>query len=110
MDMINEAGKGEKTKYRLARSMKECMKTMSVDNITVKQITENCGVTRQTFYRNFMDKFDLINWYFDKLLVKSFEHMGMGKRSLPIFRKSMFSLQQHLNTTARIVCASMILN
>ena len=50
MDMINEAGKGEKTKYRLARSMKECMKTMSVDNITVKQITENCGVTRQTFY------------------------------------------------------------
>ena len=44
MDMINEAGKGEKTKYRLARSMKECMKTMSVDNITVKQITENCGV------------------------------------------------------------------
>ena len=37
MDMINEAGKGEKTKYRLARSMKECMKTMSVDNITVKQ-------------------------------------------------------------------------
>ena len=65
MDMINEAGKGEKTKYRLARSMKECMKTMSVDNITVKQITENCGVTRQTFYRNFMDKFDLINWYFD---------------------------------------------
>ena len=64
---------------RLARSMKECMKTMSVDNITVKQITENCGVTRQTFYRNFMDKFDLINWYFDKLLAKSFEHMGMGK-------------------------------
>ena len=79
MDMINEAGKGEKMKYRLARSMKECMKTMSVDNITVKQITENCGVTRQTFYRNFMDKFDLINWYFDKLLAKSFEHMGMGK-------------------------------
>ena len=76
MDMINEAGKGEKTKYRLARSMKECMKTMSVDNITVKQITENCGVTRQTFYRNFMDKFDLINWYFDKILLKSFEYMG----------------------------------
>ena len=76
MDMINEAGKGEKMKYRLARSMKECMKTMSVDNITVKQITENCGVTRQTFYRNFMDKFDLINWYFGKILDQSFEHMG----------------------------------
>lgn len=74
-----EKNRGEKTKYRLAQSMKECMKTTSVDNITVKQITENCGVTRQTFYRNFMDKFDLINWYFEKLLAKSFDHMGMGK-------------------------------
>ena len=47
--------RGEKTKYRLARSMKECMKSTSVENITVKQITENCGLTRQTFYRNFLD-------------------------------------------------------
>ena len=79
MEKTAEKEKGEKTKYRLAQSMEECMKTTSVANITVKQITENCGVTRQTFYRNFMDKFDLINWYFDKLLLKSFEHMGMGK-------------------------------
>ena len=72
--------KGEKTKYRLARAMKECMKSTLVENITVKQITEECGLTRQTFYINFLDKFDLINWYFDKLLVKSFEHMGQGKQ------------------------------
>ena len=71
--------KGEKTKYRLAYAMKERMKATSVENITVKQITEKCGLTRQTFYRNFLDKYDLINWYFDKLLVKSFEHMGRGR-------------------------------
>lgn len=71
--------KGEKTKYRLAHAMKECMKTASVENITVKQITEKCDLTRQTFYRNFMDKYDLINWYFEKLLTRSFEHMGQGK-------------------------------
>lgn len=71
--------KGEKTKYRLARAMKECMKTTSVENITVKQITEKCELTRQTFYRNFLDKYDLINWYFDKILLESFEHMGEGR-------------------------------
>ena len=71
--------KGEKTKYKLVRAMKECMKVTSVENITVKQITEKCGLTRQTFYRNFQDKYDLINWYFDKLLAKSFEHMGQGR-------------------------------
>ena len=74
-----EIKKGEKSRYRLARSMKERMKHASVESITVKQITENCGLTRQTFYRNFLDKYDLINWYFDKLLMKSFEHMGQGK-------------------------------
>ena len=70
--------KGEKTKYRLARAMKECMKTTSVENITVKQITEKCELTRQTFYRNFLDKYDLINWYFDKLVLKSFEQIGVS--------------------------------
>ena len=70
--------KGEKTKYRLARAMKECMQTTPVENITVKQITEKCELTRQTFYRNFLDKYDLINWYFDKLVLQSFEQIGMG--------------------------------
>ena len=76
---ISKKGKSEQTKYRLAESIKECMKTTAVDNITIKQIVENCNLTRQTFYRNFLDKYDLINWYFDILLLKSFEHMGKGK-------------------------------
>lgn len=72
-------GKTQATKYRLAESMKQCMRTTSVDDITIRQIVENCGLTRQTFYRNFQDKYDLVNWYFDILLLKSFEHMGNGK-------------------------------
>ena len=69
----------ERTKYELADAMKRCMKTAPVEKITVKEIVEACGVTRQTFYRNFQDKYDLINWYFDKILLESFEHMGEGK-------------------------------
>ncbi len=68
----------DRTKYKLASSIKECMKTTPVDKITVKDIVEGCGVTRQTFYRNFKDKYDLINWYFDKLVLQSFAQIGMG--------------------------------
>lgn len=75
---MTEIIKQEKTKYKLAASMKECMKVSPVDKITVKNIVEGCGVTRQTFYRNFLDKYDLINWYFDKLVLQSFEQIGMG--------------------------------
>ena len=68
----------EKMKYRLADAMKICMKKMPVEKITVEEIVEACGTTRQTFYRNFQDKYDLINWYFDKILLESFQHMGEG--------------------------------
>lgn len=74
-----DTGKQEQTKYRLAESVKECMRTASVDKITVKSIVEGCKVTRQTFYRNFLDKYDLINWYFDKLVLQSFAQIGMGR-------------------------------
>ncbi len=66
-------------KYKLAEAMKICMKTTTVENITVKQIVEECGVSRQSFYRNFIDKYDLINWYFDRLLEQSFKEMGSGE-------------------------------
>lgn len=69
----------ETTKYRLAVAMAQCMKTKPVDRITIREITDACGVTRQTFYRNFLDKYDLINWYFERLLEESFAHMGSGK-------------------------------
>ena len=69
----------EKMKYQLADALKQCMSKMPVEKITVKEIVEECGTTRQTFYRNFKDKYDLINWYFDKILLESFEHMGEGR-------------------------------
>ena len=72
------AEKQERTRYRLAASIKECMKTAPVDRITVKDIVEGAGVTRQTFYRNFQDKYDLINWYFDKLVLSCFEQIGVS--------------------------------
>lgn len=68
-----------KTKYRLANALKECMTKAPYEKITVKDITDVCHLSRQTFYRHFLDKQDLVNWYFDKILLESFEHMGEGK-------------------------------
>ena len=48
--MTGQDNRQEKMKYKLADSMKECMKLTPVDKITVKNIVEGCDVTRQTFY------------------------------------------------------------
>ncbi len=79
MSEKNTAVKEDKSKYRMAHALKQCMKTATVEDITVRQICEECGITRQTFYRHFQDKYDLINWYFDRLLLESFDQMGSGK-------------------------------
>ena len=76
--MEGNSRRQENTKYKLADSVKRCMKTTPVDRITVKDIAEGCGVTRQTFYRNFKDKYDLINWYFDKLVQQSLGQIETG--------------------------------
>ena len=49
----------EKMKYKLANGMKELLVHTPVDKITVKQIVDQCDVTRPTFYRHFKDKYDL---------------------------------------------------
>lgn len=77
--MEQNVQKAEQMKYRLADAMKQCMAKMPIERITVRQLVELSGTTRQTFYRHFQDKYDLINWNFDKILAESFEHMGEGK-------------------------------
>lgn len=64
------------TKYMFAESVKKCMKTMSVEKMTVTNIVEGSDLSRQTFYRNFQDKYDLLNWYFDRLVEQAFEMIG----------------------------------
>lgn len=42
----------DRTKLVFADSMKQLMARIPLDRITVMQIVENCGATRQTFYRS----------------------------------------------------------
>ena len=64
----------EITKRAIADSLKELTKTKAFDKISVKDISEKCGINRQTFYYHFIDKFDLLEWIyqtdlFDKYLI-----------------------------------------
>lgn len=67
----------DKTRYKLAESLKELMVHQPLDKITVTDIVENCDVSRQSFYRLFQDKYDLVNWYFERLADQSFKLMGV---------------------------------
>ncbi|WP_455581319.1 TetR/AcrR family transcriptional regulator C-terminal domain-containing protein [Dysosmobacter sp.] len=52
------------TKRALAASFKKLLAQRGIDKITVKDIVEECGVNRQTFYYHFHDIYDLMAWSF----------------------------------------------
>ena len=62
----------ETMKYRLAEAVKTLMETESLDKITVQDIVTAAQTTRQSFYRHFQDKYDLVNWIFDTEITKIF--------------------------------------
>lgn len=65
------------TKKALAQSLKELGSTKILDKITVADITNHCGVNRQTFYYHFNDKYELLNWRYTKTYSSHF-NKGFG--------------------------------
>ena len=61
------------TRQLLVESMIELASTMPFDKITIKEITDNCGVSQRTFYNYFTDKYDLIAWRYSQSVGESFE-------------------------------------
>ena len=61
----------EITKKVIIDSFKELASKKNVSDITVKEITDKCGLKRQTFYNHFKDKYDLIKWiYLNEVILK----------------------------------------
>lgn len=52
------------TKKAIAAGLKELTRKKSFDKITIHDITESCGLNRQSFYYHFQDKFELVDWIF----------------------------------------------
>ena len=67
----------ERTKRRIAQAFEQVLKTKPFEKITVADITSKCGISRQTFYNHFLDKFDLVNWIYQQLLSATTRRIGI---------------------------------
>lgn len=73
--------KRKAAKEILADAFLELAETKAVDKITIKDITDNCGYSSATFYRQFKDKYDLIAWTYTRDLEKIFENIDFNEDS-----------------------------
>ena len=61
------------TKRAMAQSLKKILVVKELDKITITDITNDCGINRQTFYYHFKDIYDLLEWIFANEVVEKIE-------------------------------------
>lgn len=66
------------TKKAIIRTFLELLNAHSLDKITVKDIVENCGINRNTFYYYYKDIYDLIEDIFRIEIQSVRDNMGEG--------------------------------
>ncbi|MCR5421928.1 MAG: TetR/AcrR family transcriptional regulator [Lachnospiraceae bacterium] len=68
--------KRKTAKEILAESFKELAAVRDIEKITIKEITDNCGYSPATFYRQFKDKYDLIAWDYSGQVERNIGRIG----------------------------------
>lgn len=56
------SSKADENKWILSQTFQELLEVKPFKSITVKNITDRCNLSRQTFYRHFEDIYQLIEW------------------------------------------------
>ncbi|MGN0702351.1 MAG: TetR/AcrR family transcriptional regulator [Lentihominibacter sp.] len=51
------------TEKELLSTLKELLKNQPLDRITVKELTDRCGISRNTFYYHYHDIYELVDEY-----------------------------------------------
>ena len=69
----------ELTKRAIQESFKKLLSNQPLDKITVKNITDDCGVNRNTFYYHYSDIYQLLEEIFLTEAQKSVEKMEVGQ-------------------------------
>ena len=58
-------------KQMIAEALTKLLEHKRVDKITVKELVDACGISRQTFYYHFQDIMDVIEWLADRALQRA---------------------------------------
>lgn len=57
-------------KKSLAQALKKKIKEKELSKITIKELTDECGLKRQTFYYHFNDIYELVKWLYTNELIE----------------------------------------
>ena len=73
----------ETTKQELSAALKTLMSQKPLEKISIREITDLCGLRRETFYYHFADIYDLVKWMFEEeaiVLLRQHEGCSCGRK------------------------------
>lgn len=56
-----------RTKQMIAEKFQQMAQYRAIKDIQVKELCQECGIERTTFYYHFYDKYELISWIFEQI-------------------------------------------
>ena len=80
------------TKKAIASGLKELTKKKNFDKITIQDITDICGLNRQTFYYHFQDIYALIEWIYLNEVTKAIN----DKKTYATWNQGFYQLFQYI--------------
>lgn len=90
------------TKKALAASLKKLMQNRPLDKIPIREIVDDCGVNRKTFYYHFANIYDLVEWMFKEEAIEVVKEYNLITNYEDAIRFSMDYIQknQHVCNSA----------
>lgn len=76
------------TKRALEASLKNLLLQKPLNKITINDITEDCGISRMTFYYHFKDIYDLVEWS----CVEDAAHALEGKKTYDTWQEGFLNI------------------
>lgn len=76
--------KSPDTSKLIADSLKKLMHTKSIEKIKIKDITDEAGIMRPTFYNHFQDKYEVVEYIFHQEVIEPmipFLKQGLAKEA-----------------------------
>lgn len=89
-DKVIQTSYGEYRAQQIFHACERLLERMSFEDLTVKDICYEVGISRPTFYRYFSDKFEVAQWYWDMVGEKYLKECG---RTLDWFESNRMMLE-----------------
>jgi AcrR family transcriptional regulator len=97
---ITEDLRVRRTRKMLQQAFFECTSEKGFASLTVRDITERAMVNRSTFYRHYLDKYDLLEQYLNEMYASFEDQQGIAGPNPPEVSSSLIDLLKHIQQFA----------